>query len=611
MENIQISSTEDSSYNLSDSPSFSFNGELLNLLPDFYAEKIIGTEQYRFLKLITQQEGIFNTIYSNIKEFYNTLDINKTSPKYLYLLGILLGQEVEDLTHSLDEEKIKKQREFLRQTIDRLLIKGTPESIIRFYYGLGIFLDIEELWTYDFNSFTIHSNRFIKDFIVSQIKYNQGITDPLSANYTSVIYEDWDILSSLNQSLSGSIGTQNITKINKLEMNNYNYSAITAELSGSTVLYIKDDSNNWLKYDSNTNIIDFKFYDDIILILQESISNPVLKIYKFSNILLGKEKKIITDINYFSFINSNNVDYLLVDIIIGNTSQIQLRNFLDFSVVNYITKPIVEPITKVLNLKDNEWILFDELNKKYFFLTKNEEILTLPLVTQNYLDYSTIFPISGNIYINKRMTENMITMLSLDPNSPEKRILRRDITFIDYVPYINIPVPYISTLLSDLQDIVFLDEKSFLFLGKNGLGIYFFEYLNAVHDFIFVEILDFGDNSNHWKFIINETLSNIYISKNDNFGKYSLIDFIGMYFYGRATLFKTHYYNFKISKDLSFTSDTTILQDLINNNLKYNEIAYSKLRNINFSEPAAPITYSLGYGIDGFGVSYGGKTVTV
>src|SRR4030065_703392 len=397
MENFQLTSLDNNEYTLSTYPDFSFNGKLLELLPDFYSEKIIGTEQYRLLKLMSQEEGIFNTLYSNIKNFYKSLDLNKAHPRYLYLLSEILGQEIEDLSNSFDEDKIRKQREYLRQTIDRLLIKGTQESIIRFYYGLGIFLEIEELWTENYISYTPHVNKFIKDFVLPTISYNQGIPPQITElTYTSIGTEDWDIISSLNQSLSGSIGMQNITKINRMEMNNYNYIGIVAELSGGNKLYIID-----------------------------------------------------------------------------SITQIQFRNLVDFSIINYINKPFNTAISKIIKMKENEWILFDEINFKYFFLKKDNNLLSLPLLSTGYIDYSDIFLYKpGNIYINKRAKENTITMILLNPNSNDKKIYRKDIEFNNYIPR-NISIgPYFTTTIDNLQDIIFLDEKSFIFLGKDVIGSY-------------------------------------------------------------------------------------------------------------------------------------------
>ena len=629
MENFQLTSLDNNEYTLSTYPDFSFNGKLLELLPDFYSEKIIGTEQYRLLKLMSQEEGIFNTLYSNIKNFYKSLDLNKAHPRYLYLLSEILGQEIEDLSNSFDEDKIRKQREYLRQTIDRLLIKGTQESIIRFYYGLGIFLEIEELWTENYISYTPHVNKFIKDFVLPTISYNQGIPPQITElTYTSIGTEDWDIISSLNQSLSGSIGMQNITKINRMEMNNYNYIGIVAELSGGNKLYIRDNTDIWSKYDSGSyNIKDFRFHDDRILILQETATNPSLKIYRFSNASLGREQKILENVNYFNLLLSESTTYLVLDSIIDSITQIQFRNLVDFSIINYINKPFNTAISKIIKMKENEWILFDEINFKYFFLKKDNNLLSLPLLSTGYIDYSDIFLYKpGNIYINKRAKENTITMILLNPNSNDKKIYRKDIEFNNYIPR-NISIgPYFTTTIDNLQDIIFLDEKSFIFLGKDGIGSYFFEYLTGYSNKIFNEVTGFADLSTHWKFIPSDSIPNIYISRTDNLGKYLLTDFTGMYFYGRSTLFKTHYYNLIVTKELSLSEDLTIITEVINKYLKNIEMGYSKLKEISFKTPEEELfdsdiiiedkftlsdilTKKLGngFGNDGFGSSYGGS----
>lgn len=175
-------------------------------LPAFYFEKFKTVDAEKIDALYANTEIIFDNIYQKIKEFPTQLDVYTAEAQYLYELGILLGiADITNLSKYLDEEGnvltgiisqetfdvvLIRQRTYIANTLGRYLLKGTNESINRFFYSKGVEADVVELWTEDVltGPFFEYTNALI-------IQYG----DAISGSPSGDVYEDeaFDLLSEI------------------------------------------------------------------------------------------------------------------------------------------------------------------------------------------------------------------------------------------------------------------------------------------------------------------------------------------------------------------------------------------------------------------------------
>ena len=507
---------------------FTFDGKLLDLLPKFYKEKIIGTETYKLLKYLTASEDILNILYTYTKKLSDIVDINLTHPKYMYQLGRLLGlDDLVDLTYSDDNTLIEKQRKYIRETIDRLLLKGTPESVIRLYYGLGILLNIRELWTNDFITLFDNDN-FTKKYLIAT-DYD-GDYNSLEYTYQGYLAEDFDLMLNIEADIPGS----GITEITKYEKNNFNFYYVLTNAG----LFFKDfnDTVGWLKYSETLH--HFILKDDKIYIHKTDNTFNVYKYTDLTDILFS-----ISNIYNFDVISIDSINYLLLDM----SSKLELRNLVDYNIIDSVNKLNTNIMTDVVNKVNNDLLIFDTVNKEYYILGIGSG-LSLSLLS-GIINYSTKIPADTSKTFIRRFKDNVTNVFTSGPTYSLSKV---EVVFNDENNIASYGFYIIPSLLEAVQDIFYHAEENILFyLSSNGAGIY---DINTGSLYGEVEFIDSATYNYKRLFF----LDNFYISKSDGIAPEMLMNFHGLTLY-TGEVFKTHYFDLLLdSQTISGLSEETI-----------------------------------------------------
>lgn len=182
---------------------FSFDNYLFENLPSFYSEIIADNDSGRLNKFLEVSEDILNTLYVKFKEIYDAIDLDDAHPRFIYRLGLLLGlSELVDLTYSTDETAIIEQRNYVKSALDKTLSKGTIGSLKVLFNSLSLIVDIEELWTKDFNTYITNPTRLERDFML--VNEYSGTHEDDYLKYCTYAYHDtYAIKKEITDSLGG------------------------------------------------------------------------------------------------------------------------------------------------------------------------------------------------------------------------------------------------------------------------------------------------------------------------------------------------------------------------------------------------------------------------
>lgn len=541
---LNINNKIENIYEISEEPSFNFDGYLKESLPDFFLEQIIGNEDFRVATLLEKEEEILNSFYILIKRLFDQIDLDLASPKYLYQMSKLLGlTELSDLTNSIDFEAITKQREYIKNAVEIFLRKGTSSNIVRLFNSLGLKISLQELWTDDGTNLRTYTNRYFKDFTGRPIRANNGIGAGLSATCSgNYFYNTYDILTEIDNSIGI---PQNIQEILKIEHNNYGFIFALGKIDiDDNVLYVKNDTI-WSRFDDLTplsgDIKDFRPINDKLILLEDIGSTYTqLKIFTYNDISFPLHTE--DNVRYFKVIYFDNEPYLILDRLLSGIPTIQILDLFDFSSKGSANKPanFTGAITDLIENKENQWIAFDRNNNKLFYIDRTSSGIELPYLNLNgYISFTlfiesrcngysicngslsanneNIILSGGEFYINKTRNEDEFIFLNLNKELPTNNFLFRNILNIELSGASVIFTSTINSGLSDIQNLNYLDEDSVFYLAKKGIGIYFIS-----DDIIYKKLVDFNDEFEYQKIIPNETYINAFLSKLDNVNNYTL-----------------------------------------------------------------------------------------
>ncbi len=543
---IDLKLTSKGEYSVSTKKPFSFDGKILELLPKFYTEKILGTEQYRSLKFFNITEDIFNIVYTKLKKIYEIYDINSAHPRYVYQLGLLLGlTDLEDLTFSLDDVLIQKQRLYVKESADRYLLKGTPESIIRLFYGIAILVQLEDVWTRDYEEFVVNPDMFIKDFQLG-VDY-EGTYEDDSSYHAGYIYSDsYYIITEIEESLGTSSG---ITQITEYKTSDYSYNFIQT----NNGLFFEDDNHLWFHYSVNTT--KFKIYDNKVFVIDGSEFKafhhlePEITIFSIGCV-------------WFDTITLNEIEYIVLD----TGTQIQIRDINNYSIIGRVTKENSNSINTIVNLKEDVWVFFCEANKEYFII--DFSVANSPIIVKSSTSYSSLIPAGGYDFslvdrdnsIIENIFDNYIYIFFISSGVLHKLSISFASDYSVTYSYLKIP-----TTLQSLVALKKIDESILFFLSENGIGIY--DYINntikheeVFHDedtyeyknFMLTNNFEIGEFATKYK--ITDSSNKVYLWKKQIGAEvYKPQSFYGFVLYD-GKLFKTHYFNIKITS--VFNNDT-------------------------------------------------------
>lgn len=575
-ENLQINLQSESEHDLSALKPFTFTDYLLKQLPEFYAEKIIGNEQYKFLKYLNVSEDILDNVRARIKKFYDSLSLDKAHPKYLYQLGLLLGiEDLVDLTNSYDLEAIKKQRITIKETIDRYVTKGTAESITRLLYGMGLFVSFEYLWTKDFNTYQVDPDEFIKNYILSTDA--SGIYEDDVQYFQEYVHnDDYDIIAEIDASLGYASG---IDKIHKIILNDYNFTYLLSDVG----LFYMNSNKVWNLISSTAT--DFLVYDNRVFIKD---SNE-LKIYHYNdfNTLKFSQAGCIHIEVITSFYTPK--EYLLID----SGTEIILRDPVSYTHFDTLTKLNSNSASFVTNREDDDFIIWNLDNKEFYTIRLDETTQTLSYSTSAVYSYSTILPETITKVRGTKVKNKWVTLFNI---TSDNKLISLHIFFNNYS---GSSFNYRRAVLNSaeiIKDVAILDEEVLFYLTTSGIGTYYYQSDVIEREFTFYDAASYiyrdvittnyfgvGKTGNVYKFHDNQ--NKLYLVKDSiSTGKFTLDKFYGWLYFG-GKIFKTHYFN-------------TVLSG-INSTILPSEVENLK-RLIDLVKPAHTELQEFKYGMDSF-----------
>lgn len=537
-ENLQINLQSDSEHDLTTLKPFTFTDYLLKQLPEFYAERIIGNEQYKFLKYLNVSEDVLDNVRSRIKKFYDSLSLDKAHPKYLYQLGLLLGTEdLIDLTNSYDLEAIKQQRIYIRETIDRLVTKGSEESVTRLLYGLGLFVHFEYLWTKDFDTYQLSPDEFIKNYILSTDA--SGIYEDDTQYFQEYVHNDeYDIIAEIDASLGFASG---IDKIHKIILNDYNFTYLLSDVG----MFYMNSNKVWNLISSTAT--DFLIYDNRVFIKD---SNE-LRIYHHNdfNVLKFSQAGCVHIDIIKSFFKEK--EYLLID----SGTDIIIRDPVSYTHFDTLAKLNSNSSSFVTNREDDDFILWNLDNKEFYTIRLDEDTETLSYSTSAVYSYSSILP---ETIIKTRGVKVKNSWISLFNITSGNKLVTIHIFFKNYSGSLFNFRRAILNTTSPIKDVAILDTEVLFYLTTSGIGSYYYQsdiiereftfYDSATYtyrDVITTNYFGIGKTGNVYKFHDNQ--NKIYIVKdNISTGKFTLDKFYGWLYFG-GKIVKTHYFNTVLS----------------------------------------------------------------
>ncbi len=365
-------------------PYFDFTNFCQSNLPEFYFSQLQGNDLNRVTAFYSAVDSIFQQLHDKISDIYDIIDLEVCPPSFLYQMGRTLGlTEITDLTGSSDDS-IKLQRAYIEDTINRLLQKGTKESLIKLLYSINLIIEVQELWTVDFTQyFTIvdYITKNYRNILYYDGSYNYG--QPYSTN-------TWDI-----SNIQTSAG---INSIYDYQINNYAFQYLNTDIG---LLYF--DTYGWEQF-SSISYQKIYAHNQYIILLDNSKNLNIYQ-YDFSKLVYSLNNVNGIDIDY-----SNN--YLIIDY-----NNILLKYNLTTLIIDaQINKINASNLLQIFNI-DNKYVI-NSTSGFYLWNTNTNSLYNynIPYTTYNLHHYLRTGDVDVSLfyYDGQNVIENKYNFSSIN-----------------------------------------------------------------------------------------------------------------------------------------------------------------------------------------------------
>lgn len=444
------------------SASHPFKDYFISLLPPFHLD-IFGGDTTKIESFYSGIDTVFGNIYDDVENFFEELDVETVSPKFLYQLGFMIGADVQDLSIWLLSDgtvdttlisqadfdiKLAFQQREIRFAIYRYIEKGTNDSIERYFLDKGIDLTIEECWfsgitptvaTPYSNASGItpedlvyhYGNHYVSKYLangawtangeidaIGGIPTLENVIEPLQAE----IFADIPSVSG-NDDMGNVVYTQTVDGetefipwIKQLEDNNYGYRFL---LTNSNRLFMRKSladftTEEWVE---TTGVWGVSGTSDYFELIKDKIFMK-LDTDNFS-VLSASQLVSGAPVPDFSIDNTNCYYFHIFDeeskYILDRGTFIEFRNTSDHQILGRLVKPsgVTGTITSITLYRDslyNKEYLIADSNHKCFIVELTPDKLILLKVDETTLAESQTLPSLENYELYRISDSNILIM---------------------------------------------------------------------------------------------------------------------------------------------------------------------------------------------------------